>query len=97
MKTVVSEKENVILDKTRKIEALEAEIRNQNMKMNDFLKRVAAESETTKKALEKSISSSVRLCVVGKYACAFHKLTNIFSAPTVNVHVNEGKSKYKSR
>ncbi len=40
------------------------------------------ESETTKKALEKSISSSVRLCVV---------------APTVNVHVGDARSKFKSR
>ncbi len=50
--------------------------------MSDLLKRIALESETTKKALEKSIASSVRLCVV---------------APTVNVHVNEGRTKFKSK
>jgi septal ring factor EnvC (AmiA/AmiB activator) len=82
MKTTIAGKDKEITEKSRKIESLDSEIRNQSTKMNDFLKRVAVESETTKKALEKSISSSVRLCVV---------------APTVNVHVNEGKSKFKSK
>ena len=39
------------------------------------------ESENSKKAIEKAISGSVRLCVV---------------APTVNVHVADKKLKFKS-
>eukprot|EP00599_Poterioochromonas_sp_BG-1_P004266 CAMPEP_0173145542 /NCGR_PEP_ID=MMETSP1105-20130129/7932_1 /TAXON_ID=2985 /ORGANISM="Ochromonas sp., Strain BG-1" /LENGTH=454 /DNA_ID=CAMNT_0014059517 /DNA_START=21 /DNA_END=1385 /DNA_ORIENTATION=- len=82
LKLTLADKENIINEKNKKIDSLEAEIRNQTSKMSDLLKRIALESETTKKALEKSIASSVRLCVV---------------APTVNVHVNEGRTKFKSK
>jgi len=60
---------------------LEGEIINLNRKISDLLKRMTSESENTKKALEKAISASVRLCVV---------------APTVNVHVADKKLKFKS-
>jgi predicted nucleic acid-binding Zn-ribbon protein len=81
-KGTIIDKDGVISERNKRIEALEGEIRSGNSRMNDLLKRMTVESETTKKALEKSISSSVRLCVV---------------APTVNVHVNDGKTKHKSR
>ena len=65
----------------QKISSLESEIINLNKKISDMLKRMASESENTKKALEKAISASVRLCVV---------------APTVNVHVADKKLKFKA-
>lgn len=65
----------------QKIGSLESEIMNLNKKISDMLKRMASESENTKKALEKAISASVRLCVV---------------APTVNVHVADKKLKFKA-
>lgn len=52
-----------------------------NTKLADLLKKMAREDENTKKALEKAITASVRLCVV---------------APTVNVHVSDKKLKFKA-
>ena len=57
------------------------EIQNLNTKLSELMKRMTKESENTKKALEKAITASVRLCVV---------------APTVNVHVSDKKLKFKS-
>ena len=51
-------------------------------KYNELLKKMNYESETTMKALEKAISSSVRLCVV---------------APTVNAHIADKKLKMQSK
>jgi len=59
----------------------EKEISSLNAKLSDLLLRMTKESENTKKALEKAITSSVRLCVV---------------APTVNVHVADRKLKFKA-
>lgn len=61
---------------------MDLEIKTLNYRLQDLMKRMANDSENTKKALEKAISSSVRLCVV---------------APTVNVHIGENKKKSKSQ
>lgn len=50
--------------------------------MNDLVKRLTAESEKSALAIQKAISSSVRLCVV---------------APTVNVHVADKKMKFRTK
>lgn len=50
-------------------------------KLAELKKEVARDAENTKKALEKAITASVRLCVV---------------APTVNVHVSDKKLKFKA-
>ena len=53
-----------------------------NKKYNELIIRITRESEVTAKALEKAISSSVRLCVV---------------APTVNVHIADKKLRMQSK
>lgn len=60
---------------------LAAEISSLNERLSDLMKRMTKDSENTKKALEKAITASVRLCVV---------------APTVNVHVADKKLKFKA-
>jgi hypothetical protein len=50
--------------------------------MNEMIKKLTAESENNALAIQKAISSSVRLCVV---------------APTVNVHVADKKMKFRSK
>lgn len=60
---------------------LQQEIASLNAKIADLLKKIARDDENTKKALEKAITASVRLCVV---------------APTVNVHVSDKKLKFKA-
>lgn len=60
---------------------METEIDNLKFKLADLMRRMSNDSENTKKALEKAISASVRLCVV---------------APTVNVHVSDKKLKFKA-
>jgi regulator of replication initiation timing len=50
-------------------------------KLAQLMDKMNIENENTKKALEKAITSSIRLCVV---------------APTVNVHVADKKLKFKS-
>jgi hypothetical protein len=57
------------------------DINRATARQHDFLRHMTSESENTKKALEKAIASSVRLCVV---------------APTVNVHVTDKKLKFKA-
>jgi len=52
-----------------------------NSKMNTMVRRMTADSENSAKAIQKAISSSVRLCVV---------------APTVNVHVADKKMKVRT-
>ena len=81
-KNALAEKENEILSKTKKVEQLEIELRSLNDRLNDLLRKMSMDSDNSKKALEKAITSSVRLCVV---------------APTVNVHVNDVKHKFKSK
>lgn len=53
-----------------------------NNKYNDLCLKMVQEAELTAKALEKAISSSVRLCVV---------------APTVNVHISDKKMRFQSK
>jgi len=65
----------------QQVEELQGEVRQLNAKVQDLLRRMTKESENTKRALEKAITASVRLCVV---------------APTVNVHVADKKLKFKS-
>ena len=60
---------------------LQNEIKELNAKYAELTKKMSKESENTKKALEKAITASVRLCVV---------------APTVNVHVSDKKLKFKA-
>jgi chromosome segregation ATPase len=64
------------------LQQLRSENRQGADKQNELLRRMTADSESTKLALEKAITSSVRLCVV---------------APTVNVHIPTGKMNLKSR
>jgi predicted nucleic acid-binding Zn-ribbon protein len=82
LKTVVTSKDSEISDLNSKIESLEKEIKELNKKHADQTKKFIDEAANNKKALEKAITSSVRLCVV---------------APTVNVHVNDAKQKFKSK
>lgn len=63
-------------------EKLKNEVRTSSDRTNELLRRMTADSESTKSALERAITSSVRLCVV---------------APTVNVHIPAGKMNLKSR
>lgn len=58
------------------------EIDSTMTQMNDLVKRLTAESERSALAVQKAISSSVRLCVV---------------APTVNVHVADKKMKFRTK
>jgi hypothetical protein len=51
-------------------------------KYNDLCVKMMKEADITAKALDKAISSSVRLCVV---------------APTVNVHIADKKMKFQSK
>lgn len=64
-----------------RIRELEKELHSCNSRVTELIRRMTVESESTKKALEKAITSSVRLCVV---------------APTVNVHVADNKLKFKA-
>eukprot|EP01038_Epipyxis_sp_PR26KG_P011813 gene11813-15810_t len=64
-----------------KCKSLEAEVSSLNSRLSDLMRRMAVDSDTTKRALEKAITSSIRLCVV---------------APTVNVHVADKKLKFKA-
>lgn len=82
MKALLSSKDSELADKTSKLEQMDKEIRELNLKLAEMSKKLAMETMTNKKALEKAITQSVRLCVV---------------APTVNVHVNDAKHKFKSR
>ncbi|KAJ1413585.1 hypothetical protein B484DRAFT_455018 [Ochromonadaceae sp. CCMP2298] len=60
---------------------LQHENRALNARIQDLLRKMSRDSESTRKALEKAISASVRLCVV---------------APTVNVQVADKKHCFKS-
>lgn len=60
---------------------LQTEIGSLNTRLSELMKHMTRDSENTKKALEKAITASVRLCVV---------------APTVNVHVADKKLKFKA-
>lgn len=60
---------------------LQTEIAALNSRLSELMKHMSRDSENTKKALEKAITASVRLCVV---------------APTVNVHVADKKLKFKA-
>lgn len=60
---------------------LQGEVVNITGQLSEMKKQMAKEAENTKRALEKAITASVRLCVV---------------APTVNVHVSDKKLKFKA-
>ena len=60
---------------------LQREVSGVMTKLGELKKEMARDAENTKKALEKAITASVRLCVV---------------APTVNVHVSDKKLKFKA-
>lgn len=82
MKHLLQERESELKEKCKKLDSCEQEVASLTSKINDLLRRMTSESETTKRALEKAITASVKLCVV---------------APTVNVHVSDSKHKFKSR
>jgi predicted nucleic acid-binding Zn-ribbon protein len=78
-----------LLEREREIETLQkeqnekkGELEANMLRMNEMVKRLTGESEKSAMAVQKAISSSVRLCVV---------------APTVNVHVADKKMKFRSR
>lgn len=81
-KGLLFDRDTEVSSKARKIEVLESDIVDLNNKLNGVLGKIGAEADTHKRALEKAITSSVRLCVV---------------APTVNVQVNDVKHKFKSK
>jgi chromosome segregation ATPase len=60
---------------------LRAAVAELNVELVELKSRMAKESENSKKAMERAITASVRLCVV---------------APTVNVHVSDKKLKFKA-
>lgn len=76
--TAEKEEKNQLLAQNN---TLKSDINRATARQHDFLRHMTSESENTKKALEKAIASSVRLCVV---------------APTVNVHVTDKKLKFKA-
>jgi chromosome segregation ATPase len=82
LKTLLSSKEAENFQKGMTIEILQKEIQVLREQLGDAGKKAAADAMTNKKALEKAITGSVRLCVV---------------APTVNVHVNDTRHKFKSK
>lgn len=81
-KSALSDQSNELQAAKNKIGGLEGDLSTVQGKLNDTLRRVTLESVNTKKALEKAVTTSVRLCVV---------------APTVNVNVSDAKNKFKSR
>lgn len=82
LKTLLSGKETENFQKQMTIEALQKTVQDLQQQLQDAAKKAAADSMMNKKALEKAIAGSVRLCVV---------------APTVNVHVNDTRHKFKSK
>lgn len=64
-----------------KISTIEGESKQLLSRIEDMSRKALIDSENHKKAMEKAITGSVRLCVV---------------APTVNVHVADKKLKFKS-
>ena len=81
-KAILPEKESDLVSKANKIQTLESKIKELTSKLETLTRSSAQENDTNKRALEKALTSSVRLCVV---------------APTVNVHVNDVKHKFKSK
>jgi hypothetical protein len=78
-----------LLEREQELETLQreqnqrkVELESSVSRMNEMVKRLTGESEKSALAVQKAISSSVRLCVV---------------APTVNVHVADKKMKFRSR
>lgn len=82
MKSLVHTREMEIADRSARVESHDREIKELQARLLLQQQRSAEESVANKKALEKAITSSVRLCVV---------------APTVNVHVSDSKHKFKAR
>lgn len=82
MKSLVHTREIEIAERSSRIENQDREIRELQARLLQQEQRSAGENIANKKALEKAITSSVRLCVV---------------APTVNVHVSDSKHKFKAR
>lgn len=82
LKTLLSGKETENFQKGLTIEALQKDMESLREQLQNAARKAAEEAMTNKKALEKAIAGSVRLCVV---------------APTVNVHVNDTRHKFKSK
>lgn len=80
LETLFQEKNDEISVLTKDKKYLSDDVNRLNAKVSDLMRKILAESEGIKKALELAISSSMRLCVV---------------APTVNVHVSDRKLKFK--
>jgi chromosome segregation ATPase len=79
LRLALLEKENEMIRlQSQQSQEVEARV----SRMNDMIKKLTAESENNALAIQKAISSSVRLCVV---------------APTVNVHVADKKMKFRSK
>eukprot|EP01039_Chlorochromonas_danica_P006346 gene6346-6998_t len=81
-KQTVSQLSDELATAQKRIASLETDLQTSQQKLNEALRRMALESAATKKALEKAVTASVRLCVV---------------APTVNVNIGEQRQKYRSR
>ena len=81
-KQLAEQKEQVLINQEATIQVLNHEVENLKEKLNEMIKKLSFETLNNKKALEKAITGSVRLCVV---------------APTVNVNVGDAKQKFKSK
>jgi len=77
----LSKKDSELSHSKTKVGSLEAESKILTARVEELARKLLIESENNKKAMEKAITGSVRLCVV---------------APTVNVHVADKKLKFKS-
>jgi hypothetical protein len=82
LKAESSEQQRSLQAMQTRAEAAEAELLALQQCLSDTQRRLSLESGNARKALEKAISASVRLCVV---------------APTVNVNVGEQRSKLRSK
>lgn len=82
MQTQLRSTEAELANSRYTIREMEKDVTNLNSRVDDLLRRLTVEGENAKKAIEKAVTGSVRLCVV---------------APTVNVHVADSKKmKFKS-
>lgn len=81
LKTELSRKSRRVDDLESDLVSVRSDADSANSKMNTMLRKMTEESENSSKAIQKAISSSVRLCVV---------------APTVNVHVADKKMKFRT-
>jgi len=82
LKDTIRDKDIEIAQLKSRADSCQQETQSATSRLNDLVKRMTEESKQSALAVQKAISSSVRLCVV---------------APTVNVHVADKKMKFRTK